>query len=220
MKRYWDYTESERAGLTEAQVEKLLAYELMERGVLQVEALKVEDVQPVEVPGRRVFLLREGDGSYGTMLPVAFATIEQAEACREAITFIREQNGWQGPHYTRPVKALQVVSENLPTEDTITAKRTDLAEQARREQANASARREHEEASKKVAEATSVIWSDWRDCQAAEARRQKIRDTLADYVRMTDGDDTLARAFLAKAFPAEEIDEAVGPVPVAPPEAA
>jgi hypothetical protein len=217
MKRYWDYTQSERATLTVEQVEKLLAYELMERGVLQVEPLKLEPEEPVKLDTRRVFLLREGDGNYGTMLNIAFATVEAAEAAREAIRFIREQQGWQGPHFTRPAKTLQVIAEDLPTEETVAAARVSLDERSRRESANSAERARFEKESKAVTDATSGIWSDWRGCREAEAKRQKIRDTLADYLRMTEGNDALARAFLAKAFPADEVEEAIGPAPVAPP---
>jgi hypothetical protein len=211
MKRYWDYSESERAKLTAEQVEKFLAYELMERGVLQVEPLNLEEPKPVSLPKRRVFLLREGDGAYGTMLNLGFETIEQAEACRDAIRFIREQQGWQGPHFTRPVKALQIVSEDLPTDDAVTAARSALEAESRIESANETARREYEAACKKVADATSGVWSDWRECQSVEARHQKIRDTLAGYVQMADGNEAMARAFLAKAFSPDEIEEAIGP---------
>jgi hypothetical protein len=213
MKRYWDHTEAERAALTGEQVEKLLAYELMEQGVLQVEPLKLEEESEVALPTRRVFMLREGDGSYGTLLNLGFATIEQAEACRDAIQFIREQQGWQGPHFTRPVKALQVVSEDLPTADAVTAARVPLEERSRREQANAAARRTFEEDSKKVANATASVWSDWHEQREAEARRQKIRDTLASYREMTEGNEAMARAFLAKAFPDDDIEAAVGALP-------
>lgn len=211
MKTYWDHSEQERAKLTAEQVEKLLAYELMAQGVLMVEPLTLEEQKPVVLPKRRVFLLREGDGAYGAMLNLGFETIEQAEACRDAIRFIREQKGWQGPHFTRPVKALQIVSEDLPDDDAVTAAQAALDAERRAEAANETARREHGEACKKVADATAGIWSDWRDCQQVEARHQKIRDTLADYMRMTDGDADMARAFLGKAFPADEIEAAIGP---------
>jgi hypothetical protein len=209
MKRYWDYSEGERAKLTVEAVEKLLAYELMERGVLQVEPLKLEEETPVSLPTRRVYLLREGDGNYGAMLDLGFETVEQAEAARDAIRFRREQSGWQGPHFTRPVKPIQVVAEELPTQDAFAAAKTPLDEQTRRATANAAERARFEKESKQVADATSGIWSDWRECRETEAKRQKIRDTLADYLRMTDGNEDLARAFLAKAFPADEIAEAV-----------
>lgn len=209
-KRYWDLAERERAGLTAEEVEKLLAYELMEKGVLAVEPLKIEEVAPVPLPARSVFLLREGDGNYGTLLPLVFATIEQAEAARDAVQFIREQDGWKGPWFTRPVNALQVVTEYMPTKDAVLAAKVPLDEQQRREAANSAARSEHEKACKAVADATSGIWDDWRECRRVEAKLQKIRDTFAEYLRMTDGSEDLARAFLAKVFDAEEIYAAVG----------
>jgi hypothetical protein len=109
------------------------------------------------------------------------------------------------------VRALTIASEELPDETAVAAAKAVLDENTRRSNANATARREHEEACKKVADATSGIWSDWHDCRRVEARHQKIRDTLADYVRMTDGDAAMARAFLGKAFPADEIEAALGP---------
>ena len=213
MKRYWDHTESERAKLTAEQVEKLLAYELMEQGVLQVEPLKLEEETPVPLPARRVYLLREGDGNYGTMLDLGFETVEQAEAARDAIQFRREQNGWQGPYFTRPVKPLQVVAEEMPTQDAVLAAKIPLDEQTRRERANTAERARFEQESKKVADTASGVWADWRECGETEAKHQKIRDTLTDYVRMTDGNGAVARAFLAKAFRVDEIEAALGPQP-------
>jgi hypothetical protein len=211
MKRYWDYSEQERAELTAEQVEKLLAYELMEQGVLVVEPLRVEEIQEIKLPTRRVFMLSEAQQYSGTTsLNIGFETIEQAESARDAIRFVRE-SPWNGTAHVRPVRALTIASEELPDETAVAAAKAVLDENTRRSNANATARREHEEACKKVADATSGIWSDWHDCRRVEARHQKIRDTLADYVRMTDGDAAMARAFLGKAFPADEIEAALGP---------
>lgn len=213
MKRYWDLSETERAKLTYEQVEKFLAYELMEKGVLQVEPLVLEEVAPVELPKRRVFVLEEANG-YGGFghLDLAFDTIEQAEACRNAIRYIRE-SAWNEGAKTRPVRALQITAEELPSDVDVAARKAAIDEHTRREQANAKAKREHEEACKKIADATSGVWTDWHACRAAEARRQRIRDTFTEYARMTDGNGDLARAFLAKAFPVDEIEAAIGPMP-------
>jgi hypothetical protein len=211
MKTYWDYTETERAKLTYEQVEKLLAYELMAQGVLMVEPPKVEEVQPVALATRRVFMLVETKQHFGNEnLGLAFDTIEQAEAARDAVRY-RHEAPWNGTPHVRPVRALAIVSEEMPDEAAVTASKAVLEENKRRVAANEAAKREYEEASKKVADATAGIWSDWHECLRAEVRRQKIRDTLTDYRRMTEGNETMARSFLGKAFPADEIDAAVGP---------
>lgn len=210
MKSYWDYSEQERAKLTEEQVEKLLAYELMEKGVLQVEPLQIEEAQPVDLPTRRVFVLHEAD-EYGSTsrLPLAFDTIEQAEATRDAIRHI-VQTAYRETDRTRPARAVRIVAEELPTQDDVTARKAVLDARNELVQRNEAARREHEKACKAVADATSGVWDDWRACRDAEARYQKIRDTLAEYVRMTDGNEDMALAFLVKVFSAEEIKAAVG----------
>lgn len=210
-KRYWDHTEQERAHLTEEQVRALLGYELMEKGVLAVEPLKLEEVQPVTLPTRRFYVLHEANGYGGTTdLGFAFESIEEAETLRRLLRFVRA-SGWNETTRVRPVRATQLVAEDLPDDDAVTAAKAALDENRRREQANAEAKRKHEEACKKVADATAGVWSDWCACREAEAQRQKIRDTFAEYRRMTGGDAHLARAFLAKAFPADEIEAAVGP---------
>jgi hypothetical protein len=102
MKRYWDYSEQERAELTAEQVEKLLAYELMEQGVLVVEPLRVEEIQEIKLPTRRVFMLSEAQQYSGTTsLNIGFETIEQAESARDAIRFVRE-SPWNGTAHVRP----------------------------------------------------------------------------------------------------------------------
>lgn len=217
MKRYWDHSESERAAMSMEQVEKLLAYELMEQGVLQVEPLKLEEIQPVSLPTRRVFMLCEASGYGGAPanLELGFDTIEQAEAARDAIRYIRE-SPWNGTAHIRRARAIVIASEELPDEAAVAAAKAILDENTRRSSANTAAKRQYEEDTKKVSDATTGVWGDWRDCQRAEAKRQKIRDTLAEYVRMTEGDENLACAFLAKAFPADEIEAAVGVVVAVP----
>jgi hypothetical protein len=211
VKTYWDYAETERAKLTYEQVEKLLAYELMEQGVLVVEPLALEEVKPLDLPKRRVFVLHEANGYSGTSsIGIGFATIEQAEAALAAVRFVHETPWDSTPHY-RAARALTIVAEEAPTEEAVAAAKVQIAENKRRTEANAKAKQKHEESQKKVADATSGIWSDWHACREQEAHHQKIRDTLATYLGMTDGNETLARAFLAKAFPADEIEAAVGP---------
>lgn len=216
MKRYWDHSEAERAALTEEQVKGLLAYELMEKGVLAVAPMTLAEVTEVEVPKRRVFALLEANGyGSGTHLGIAFETIENAEACRRSIGFIREQE-WSAGAKVRPARNLQIVAEDVPMESDVAARKSALEEKARRERANAEEVRRYEADCKKASDATSNIWADWMECRKAEARHEKIRQTLADYLTMTDGNADLARAFLAKAFPVEEIVEALGPAQIAP----
>lgn len=220
MKRYWDHSEEERARLTEEEVKDLLAYELMEKGVLRVEAPKFEAVSAVEIPKTPVFTLSEATG-YGSDLPlgIGFDTLEQAEACRGAIRYIREAQ-WNEPARIRAPRALQIIAENLPSTRDFAARKALLDENTRRERVNAEAQKEYEAACKMVSDATSDVWSDWFACQKAEARHEKIRRTLAEYRLMTGGDETMARRFLDKAFPREDILAAVGEMLPTPAEGA
>ncbi len=211
MKRYWDHSERERAAMSVEEVEKLLAHELMEKGVLQVEPLALEEEMAVPLPTRRVFLIHEVD-QYGRLspLPLGFDSIEEAEPFLKSIRYIRE-TPYHEPVRTRPVRALQVVAEELPTEDGVAAHKVALQERASLVRRNEAAREAHDTACRAVTDATESLWEDWRSCKAAEIRHQKIRDTLAKYVQMTEGDELKARHFLDLAFPVDEIEAALGP---------
>ena len=215
MKRYWDHSEAERAALTEEQIARLLAYELMERGVLDVAPLRLTEAAPLQIPTRRVFVLHEAasySGGGTTPIGIGFETAEQAEVARSAIRFVRE-SAWNEPAHVRAVRQIQIVAEDLPSEIAVAERKAALDEAQRVDRANAEERRRYEADCKKVSDETSDLRNDWRRCREAETRHQKIRATLADYLQMTDGNETLARGFLAKVFPPDEIAEALPPMP-------
>lgn len=62
------------------------------------------------------------------------------------------------------------------------------------------------------------VWDDWNGCRDEEARLEKIRKTLADYERMTDGNKDMALGFLAKVFDVEDIKTATGLIVAKPAE--
>jgi hypothetical protein len=209
MKRYWDYSERERAALTTEQVQGLLARELMEKGVLQVDPPKLEEVVPVDIRKGRVFSLAEVK-EYGNVstLGLSFSTLEQAEAVKLAAPLVRVTSYGEEPH-VRLAHSLQIVTEEMPSEESVTLAKAALAENRRREQANASAKAEYERAQREVDKATADVWSDWAKCQRTEERHKKIRATLDEYTRMTEGNTEMARGFLAKVFDADEIEAAL-----------
>ena len=63
MKCYWDYTEKERAALTELHVEEMLAAELMEKGVVRVENPTLLPEETPELEGKTDYTIRSGYSS-------------------------------------------------------------------------------------------------------------------------------------------------------------
>lgn len=208
MQRYWDYSEKERAAMTEEQVEVLLGYELMEKGVLKVDLPVVHDMLPVDMPKRRIFSLAEID-QHGTTKPigVSFETIAQAEAC---LTFnpLKRVDEWNTEHHVASCN-MTIIAEMLPDAAAVIAAKATTDDNRRRKAENDEAQRRYEQELKKVNDATSGVWSDWHDCRRKADEAKKIRDTFDEYKRMTGGNEELARAFLAKAFEANEIEEAL-----------
>lgn len=209
MQRYWDYSEKERAAMTEEQVEQLLGYELMERGVLKVDPPAIQTMLPVDMPKRRVFSLAETD-QYGNAKPIgiSFDTIGQAEACLAAVPMMRVHE-WNVEQHVAPIKGITVIAEELPDTAAVLAAKATTDDNRRRKNENDEAQRQYEAAVKKVSDATSDVWSDWHDCRRKADEAKKIRDTFDEYKRMTGGNEEMARAFLAKAFDASEIEEAL-----------
>jgi hypothetical protein len=215
MKRYWDHTEEERAALTAPQVEALLGYELMEKGVLVIGNPPAEAPAEVPIPTRRVYCLVEKNGGVVNDLDLCFNDETKARAALGFITWIREAP-WNAPAHTRAPRDLMVMAVEMPNEADVAASRAALADRERRKREHDEAKRGYDEAQKKVAESTADVWSDWRRCIAEENHRERIRATMAEYLKMTDGNDGLARSFLAKVFTPEDIRSALGdPEPMA-----
>lgn len=206
MKRYWDYDEKERAELTEEQVRELLDYELMEKGVLKVPALSIEVPRPVDIPTRKVFTIQVD--AY-TKLGVAFDTIEAAQSFLALKPMMRVESYAEKAH-CKPLDKATVAIEDLPSESDVATRRQALRENQKIEARNVEAKHEHDAALMEIDEATSGIWADWRSCLAAKAKREKVSATFGEYKRLTDGNEGLARTFLAKVFSSSEIADALG----------
>ncbi len=208
MKTYWDLSEQERAALTGADVERFGDAELMIKGVLKVDAPKLEPVPAMPEPDVDVFAVSAGYGK----ADVAFADAESARAFVALKPMVRSSM-WTGN------ESIQYVDTAGTEEWKISAERAhskQLAELRKNEfvaskdvkARNERLTTEYEAALKAQQGALADMWSDWRECGVKASRMQKVAETFAMYERTADGDKNIAFRFLRKVFTNEEIIEA------------
>ncbi len=207
MKRYWDFEERERAEMTMEQVESLLTAELMEAGVVRVESPVLLSVDPVEIPGTTLYGVKSGYYSLGG---IGFRSPEDAATAVKLMVAL-DSSYIGGKDY----KVINENSDAITIEPVAIHSRADLAnhksaveKSAANKKANEAALVEYKKQTEAVDKVCDGVWDDWRDCQNTLADLRRVIRTLDDYTKTCDGDKSTAMKFLAKAFPAPQIQQA------------
>ncbi len=209
MNRYWDLSERKRSELTSEQVEAMLSVELMEKGVVRVEAPKLEEVTDVQVAGTQYYEVEFGAGSYKESTKFCFATMDQARAFVDACPIeIESDYSTDYKNYAKPCRGLGIKIVNLPDEAAFINAKAALVKQAETKKANKVLTDAYQVDLNKVREASNGVWEDWRQCQYDARQYQKVLDTKKEYDELCKGDENLSRKFLAKAFDKETIEAA------------
>jgi hypothetical protein len=217
--RYWDLDEAERAALTEAQLMLMAQAELMEKGVLAPRVPEELDETVPPVPKEQVYIVQTETEQE---LALAFPTSELAQEFIELNPFQIAHDYRAGytadANYLKPLRGLKVVTRALATERDFSESLSLLEKAKVAKETNEKLRRGFQEAKKKADQALEGLWADYVRCRALTARDQEIRDRFAEYTALCKGDEQVARAFLAKAFLAADIDRAIPPAAIAPTE--
>jgi hypothetical protein len=215
MKRYWDLTEMERAKLSDEEVKMLEAVELMEGGVLRPVPPKLQAEPDVQVETTTCYTLNEVSEGRAEPLEITFASREDADKVAAMPIFLRKKS------YDAPARfvheTIRVIPEPLATEDSIAKQALALSESYRIAEANKSERYRFDRENGKVREKLKSLRENLRACRAEYERLGTIRTTYAEYLKMADGNEEMAKAFLAKAFDEELIKEALSSEYVAAP---
>lgn len=205
MKTYWDHSEKERAELSREDVQSLLKFELMEKGVVAPSDPEYLPETAPELPTTTMYRVKCGYSS-GDLL---FATADNAA---QAIAL---SAGWTKTEYlagthlqTVDYSELEISTCELNSAADIAKHRSALEEAASNKAANKKARDAFNAECNAVEEVTSHVWEDWHEMRAKLARLTSVNETLDEYLEMCDGNESLAKEFLAKAFAAETIAEA------------
>lgn len=213
MKTYWDYSEQERAGLTEDQVKSLLDVELMTKGIKRPEPPVLADIPKSPLGERQKFYSLSAKGKYGSdeHFNICFPSIETAQRFGELCPLRRDYDYEVGSEfeYVTPVGEYKLEVVELYGLDQINTFRSELKNRKAKSESNQKASQAFADASKKADEVTKHVWDDWyRQRQTLTAMASVVK-TYNEYVTLTGGDIGLALTFLGKAHDSGTIQEAM-----------
>lgn len=219
MKTYWDFEESERAAMSEDDVRRLLDFELMSKGVIRVEAPRLEVVEDVSLPKRTVYGIEAKDPRYyhQKKLLVAFDSAEDAAKFAALCVFEIVDDYETGTKFAAPLREPSIVPAEVTAEQDVMNARSLLKANKEKESHNTRAREAYDKACRTVEEATRDVWADWRRCRDVVERHKKVVATFDEYKRLTDGNADLACTFLGKAYPKTDVVAAFEWARIAPP---
>ena len=210
--RFWDLSTRERAALSMTDVEKYLAVELMEKGVLLPREPDLEPVPPgpAEMAKKAMFTLTKKSRYGGTEnIGVAFMTIADAEAfLRLSVRFIEHDHESKCEVGTVPTGSKTVSIEVLDELDHARAK-TLIVERKGAIERNETRLKRYKEQIEKAKTESADIWKNWRACCALEHELRQVRKTFDDYCEITKGDKAAARTFLEKTYTPEKVAAAL-----------
>ena len=208
MKTYDDYTEIERANLTAEQVENLLKYELMKRGILMPQQPVLESVpETVVLEKTTAYQIMVGSSTIHALfetsekaldaarLMCGYADTEYPGSYRDPVTILKDGDA-------RAI-AVQVVDQATYAKHQSALRARSLVIDR-----NEKTIEEFRKASKQMDEAVEWVWNDWREKCAQKWQAEKVQRTFAEYLQMCEGNAQLASRFLDKVFSAEEIADA------------
>lgn len=212
MKRYWDLSEAERSNLTSEQVESMLVVECMEKGVARVERPTLEPVPEIEVKRRRYYKVGY-DGRYGSKdyYNALFDTAEQAQAFVELAPMVlcNDYTIEEEHKYAQVCVGLCVQAVDLCLQESVLTVKSQIEKRAAAKKRNEQLLKVYNDAAKKVDDAVSGVWDDWRVCREKREEAEAVMKTFEEYVGLCDGNRGQAWTFLGKAYDEYRIADAV-----------
>lgn len=215
IRRYWDMTVDERAALTVEEVEALTKVELMEAGVLVPRPPELLPAEPPPTERRTLVQPSVGNTRYGTQkVGIAFEDVEDLRAFL-ALRPIFVDDEWPlGVKTAIPITGDEEHSTvEVVSKQEVERLRSALERAQQNKAANEEETRRYAEECRASQKALEGMWADYQQARTRALRLQRIRETHAEYLAMTGGDDGVARAFLArtKGFDPADVEAAIGP---------
>lgn len=193
MKTYWDYTDRERADLTEKAVSHLCAVALMEAGIAEA----VDPGPAPEPPTTGLTTTPTHVISVGYSCDLVFDDLADAEAFL-ALQPRRVSYDYKvGSQYcyAEPVE-LTIETKNLYRLDEINGVRSQLEAHEAAKDTHRRKQEAYRKQQEAISKATADIWSDWHEQQDTLATCKFIQATFRRYLELTEGDAVMARRFL------------------------
>lgn len=212
MKTYHDYSEKERAAMTEEQVKALIAVQMMVDGIEVPKAPTLEELEEVKVGEKQNVFSIQGRSKYGSPEHCGFCfdTLEQAQAFIALNPCKRDYDYETGSEYQYASRLceLSVATEQLYRQADVARVASILKQNKARAERNSRLTAAHVKACEASQRASDGIWSDWYECRRTEEAHKNVLATLNEYIRLAEGEVHTAYKFLGKRFSADAIEEA------------
>lgn len=205
MKTFHDYTDLEKANLTEEEVENLLKYELMEHGIV---APQKPELLPEEGPEIEEKVYYRPSLKNYSSLDCVFATAKEAEQFMSLKPLILDsgypsyRNNIAEPEEVK-IEAIKAISK-VDYE----ALKGLIEGAASNKTRNKEATQKYEDDMQAASKATNHIWTEWTECRNKKSEAERLVDVYDQYLEDCDGDEKIALRFLGKAFSQNEIKDA------------
>jgi len=206
MKTFNDYSELEKANLTEVEVQALLKYELMELGIVKPSEPELLPEDEAPVLQSKVYYqpyLKSYSG-----LCCAFATAKEAEAFLKLNPLILES---EYPSYVSTVespKETKVESVQAISKADFSKSESQLNKAKKNKEKNETATNSYNEEVKKSNDATSYVWDEWMECGRKKKNAEKVLELYDQYLEDCEGNEEIAVRFLGKVYSVNEIRNA------------
>ena len=202
MRMYWDLNDAERTALTEDEVAHYCELELLEKGVPKpATPMRLPD-SPPPCPTRPMFcVVREGVHSWErrSMTGLAFETQEQYDAFLKLNPRYVTMDSRIDLYVDAPF-AVGFDAKEVGIPEEVVKMRADRERYIANQEANQAAAEAFDAAVKKANEATSGIWSNWRELQE---EKQRLAHAYEEWRRMLDlceNNVTIAKRFFLKQY--------------------
>ena len=202
MKSFKELNETELAELTTEGLETYIRMELMTQGI-------VEYANPGEYIGTPKPQLRTKTWYTFEDEDILYPDAKTAEKIMKMGVHIRRMDWRTGEYYAEPVKQ-EILMTEMSNEDDLTAIEEQWTRYRTEHDPWESKKNKYEQYLREHADVVRKMYNKVADAKKTINQHKKIRETYAEYMNITNNDDTMSRIFLAKVFTATEITEAIG----------
>ena len=198
MKTYWENSEVERMNMKCEEVQALIDIELMTKGIIKVNPPNFKEIKSLDQFEKIIYYEVSG---------ILFKTMEQASAFVQ-LNPLKEGYDYYGAGYD--FKYAECADNSIKTvrlfkADDIKINQAVFKWNKTAKEYNEAEEKKYKKELETMDAATSPVWDDWHEKQATRHKCERINETYQDYLKMTEGNEHLARDFLTKIYSESEI---------------
>jgi vacuolar-type H+-ATPase subunit I/STV1 len=198
MKHYYEYDSQALATMTEAQVQRLIAIELAEHGIVPVEAPEAFSLENAGI--------RQSTKAY-KVGGLILKRREDAETIIQTMDLLEEGCDYSGAGYNyKWLKPLEATVETVfyYSEDEVHNASKQLKEFKARKEEYQKERDAYDSYISDLSKQEATVWSAVREARQEEYKLQQAHELFKNYIDLAEGDIDIATNFFKKAYGSQE----------------